>query len=320
MSRKLKTILAFLDRGVAILPLSPEANAPAVAGGVKAAVTDRKTLTRFYTKHSNFSYGLALGDGVFVVRVKGRPSKSRLHEIADEHGERLPTTTTLRIGRARYYLFAAKGMQIRSSKGLIGKGIDVLGTGEYVPGPESKLASGARCKFAEGRALGDVEIAKSPKWLSKMVAANSGTAVGQQPSDSSKTLGGEPDDSAGGAKHVEPPTSTTKRRLRIMSVAINDIWVAGDRRECNAERVNELAASMAAIGLKTPITVRKKAGKRKPVLVAGLHRLEAARSLGWQVIDAFLLRGGKREARLWAICREPPPRRADGYPTCRSGQ
>jgi hypothetical protein len=67
---------------------------------------------------------------------------------------------------------------------------------------------------------------------------------------------------------------------------------------------------MSAIGLKTPITVR--AIKRDVdrdgsdaipdlFLVVGAHRLEAARSLGWSEIDAFVLDGDQVEARLWEI-------------------
>jgi ParB family chromosome partitioning protein len=54
---------------------------------------------------------------------------------------------------------------------------------------------------------------------------------------------------------------------------------------------------MFKIGLNTPITVRK--GKTGPILVAGLHRLEAAKLLGWKKIAAVQLPGSKSDARLW---------------------
>src|SRR2546430_9775736 len=90
------------------------------------------------------------------------------------------------------------------------------------------------------------------------------------------------------------------KSARIEKIAVRDVLVLGKRRECNAERVKELAASMAAIGLRTPITIRRKASEDRPVLVAGLHRLKAATSLGWKVIDAIVMRD-KLAARLWAI-------------------
>jgi hypothetical protein len=90
------------------------------------------------------------------------------------------------------------------------------------------------------------------------------------------------------------------KSARIEKVAVKDLLVLGKRRECNAGRVKELAASIAAIGLRTPITIRRKAGEDRPILVAGLHRLKAATSLGWKVIDAMVMRD-KLAARLWAI-------------------
>jgi ParB-like chromosome segregation protein Spo0J len=90
------------------------------------------------------------------------------------------------------------------------------------------------------------------------------------------------------------------KSARIQKVAVEDVLVLDKQRECNAERVKELAASMTAIGLRTPITVRRKAGEDRPVLVAGLHRLKAATSLGWKVIDAMIM-SDTLAARLWAI-------------------
>lgn len=211
MSRKLKNILAFLDRGVPILPLTPEANAPGVAGGAQAAVTDPRTLTRFYTKNPKYGYGLALGDGVFVIRASDNRAKSRLHKLAGEHGQRLPKTATLRIDKERLYLFAAKTMQIRSSKGLIGNGIDVLGTGEYVPGPGSSLPTGGKSRFARGRALSEVEIATCPSWLAKLIGA---APADQTPVVGSATNAPPPTGRSGWDENlVRPPERNSSRYL-----------------------------------------------------------------------------------------------------------
>ena len=67
-------------------------------------------------------------------------------------------------------------------------------------------------------------------------------------------------------------SAKVSKSARIEKVAMKDLLVLGKRRACNAERVKELAASMAAIGLRTPITIRRKAGEDRPILVAGLHR------------------------------------------------
>lgn len=56
------------------------------------------------------------------------------------------------------------------------------------------------------------------------------------------------------------------------------------RRSLSSEKVRELASSMDEIGLLNPITVTE-----QRVLVAGLHRLEAARLLEWETIAATVV-------------------------------
>lgn len=95
-----------------------------------------------------------------------------------------------------------------------------------------------------------------------------------------------------------------------IKVPVQAVIIPDSRRECDPEAVSQLADSMSAIGLKTPITIRM---VKRDVdsdgsdaiadhfLVAGAHRLEAARSLGWSDIDAFVLEGDEVDARLWEI-------------------
>ena len=65
-----------------------------------------------------------------------------------------------------------------------------------------------------------------------------------------------------------------------MKMAIDEIIVRPGRREAAAHDVRELAESMKALGLLNPVTVSP-----NRVLIAGLHRLEAAKSLGWTEIE-----------------------------------
>jgi ParB-like chromosome segregation protein Spo0J len=83
----------------------------------------------------------------------------------------------------------------------------------------------------------------------------------------------------------------------------NDIIVGEHRRPLNPERVAELERSIAAIGLQTPITIRYATGylDDKPTLVAGAHRLQAVKNLGWSEIPAHVFEGDDREARMWEL-------------------
>ena len=56
---------------------------------------------------------------------------------------------------------------------------------------------------------------------------------------------------------------------------------------------------MKAIGLKTPITVRK--SEQGFSLTAGQHRLAAAKSLGWKTIDCLVTTENKVDRQLWRI-------------------
>lgn len=82
---------------------------------------------------------------------------------------------------------------------------------------------------------------------------------------------------------------------------VPDGVVTGQRlRGIDAAAVDALAKSMSEIGLRTPITVRLDQND-VPVLIAGAHRLEAAKRLGWDFIDAYIFEGDDRAARMWEI-------------------
>lgn len=65
-----------------------------------------------------------------------------------------------------------------------------------------------------------------------------------------------------------------------MRIKINEININPGRREASAESIEELARSISEIGLLNPITI-----DQEHTLIAGLHRLEAAKWLGWTEIE-----------------------------------
>ena len=65
-----------------------------------------------------------------------------------------------------------------------------------------------------------------------------------------------------------------------MKIAINEIKIGSERREASLKGINELARSISEVGLLNPITV-----DADHALIAGLHRLEAAKILGWTEIE-----------------------------------
>lgn len=89
----------------------------------------------------------------------------------------------------------------------------------------------------------------------------------------------------------------------------SDIEIGERHRAISDEAVERLAASMADIGLRHPITVRVvdemmvdgHLTSGVPVLVAGAHRLAAAKKLGWQQVDCIEVEDDGITAELWEL-------------------
>ena len=74
-------------------------------------------------------------------------------------------------------------------------------------------------------------------------------------------------------------TKTATRDVKISAILIHSRL-----RALRPELVGELAESMALSGLISPIVITHPNGQAMPVLVAGRHRLEAAKQLNWDTI------------------------------------
>ena len=68
-----------------------------------------------------------------------------------------------------------------------------------------------------------------------------------------------------------------------MKIAISEVKINSGRRETSLSGIDELARSISEVGLLNPITVDP-----SYTLIAGLHRLEAAKRLGWTEIECTI--------------------------------
>ena len=77
---------------------------------------------------------------------------------------------------------------------------------------------------------------------------------------------------------------------KIRNIALSSISISSRLRALRPDKVDEFAESMRDRRLINPITVRRldDGGHR---LIAGHHRLEAARKLGWEGIPAIIFKG-----------------------------
>lgn len=97
--------------------------------------------------------------------------------------------------------------------------------------------------------------------------------------------------------------------MKVISLHPDDIEFGERHRALSADAVDRLTASLAEIGLKQPITIRLvdemeidgKVVCGVPVLIAGAHRLAAAKKLGWTAIDCIEADDDPISAELWEI-------------------
>ena len=82
----------------------------------------------------------------------------------------------------------------------------------------------------------------------------------------------------------------------IRRIPIENILVSASRREIEHAKVHELAESIHEVGLLNPITVT-----RDMQLVAGGHRLEACKAIGWHDIACTFLEGDSLHVELAEI-------------------
>ena len=97
--------------------------------------------------------------------------------------------------------------------------------------------------------------------------------------------------------------------MQTLSVRVEDIEIGERHRALSSESCDRLASSMGDIGLRQPISIRivdmmvidGHEVEGVPVLVAGHHRLEAAKRLGWSHIDCVEVDNDAIKAEMWEI-------------------
>lgn len=81
----------------------------------------------------------------------------------------------------------------------------------------------------------------------------------------------------------------------------NDVTIPGRLRHMDEQRVLDMMESLTRMGQMTPIQLRIIGDGDDVILVAGRHRLEAARRLEWPYINMNFVHGTEDEFRLWEI-------------------
>ena len=86
--------------------------------------------------------------------------------------------------------------------------------------------------------------------------------------------------------------------MKVHHILVSDIEIRARLRPATPEYVDGLAGDMDKRGLRSPVEVSEGRDGQPYILVSGLHRLMAARQLGWETIPAFIVSGSNEELRL----------------------
>lgn len=89
--------------------------------------------------------------------------------------------------------------------------------------------------------------------------------------------------------------------MKTQPIPVHSIIVPDTHRKVNPKVVDDLVESIKRVGLLSPIVVQAFEGDAPDVLIAGLHRLEAAKRLDWGSIDGYCLYISDAEARMREI-------------------
>lgn len=78
--------------------------------------------------------------------------------------------------------------------------------------------------------------------------------------------------------------------METVRIPLEEIYVpAPKRRTLKNAKVKEMAEEILETGQKQPIQLRRDEAKKRYVLLDGLHRLEALRSLGEETVEALIV-------------------------------
>ena len=88
--------------------------------------------------------------------------------------------------------------------------------------------------------------------------------------------------------------------MNSIPMFVCDIEIGNRLRQIDQSAVNVIAESMSRIGLLQPISVYLPNDKAA-LLVTGAHRLAAAKKLGWEMIDVFVVRGDEIDREMKEI-------------------
>ena len=163
----LQNALKYISQGKAVFPVVPRGKTPLSMHGHKDASKNEAQVRKRWPAGLDANIGLVCSpkNNLCVLDIDPRNGGNKsLVCLVEKYGPFPETVEVLTGGGGRHYYFQYD--ERFGVEGEFSKGIDCKKNG-YVVAPPSIHPSGRAYVFVEGRALGDIPIAKAPEWLLK---------------------------------------------------------------------------------------------------------------------------------------------------------
>ena len=133
---------------------------PRTPHGVHDASRRSEQVREWWTRWPEANVAIVTGVLV-VIDVEGEQGHTALRQLQERLDQVLPTTPWVDTARGRHLYFVSLGVEIASSAGRLGPGLDVHGARGYVVAPPSRDAGGHVYRW---HGLRD-GITALPRWL-----------------------------------------------------------------------------------------------------------------------------------------------------------
>jgi hypothetical protein len=159
-----------------VFPCVPGSKRPLTEHGLLAAVNTPEQITALWARDPNANIGVALGPSrLAAVDVdRHRPDEDGFETLAAleaEHGKLPETVEALTAGGGRHVLLRQPpGVELR--KAVLGPGLELLATGQYVVVAPSALTNGATYMWELAHRPDEMELAEAPAWLVAFATAD----------------------------------------------------------------------------------------------------------------------------------------------------
>jgi Bifunctional DNA primase/polymerase, N-terminal len=288
-SARLAMALRYAENGLPVMPLhgmkdgectcgkkdcALPAMHPRPDGGIADATTDPETIRKYWTKWPKAKIAVATGapDVVAVAVYKQTPSPWSKFEC--DHGP--PNTVHFEDLHCCFYLFRAAPPE---GQVQVAEGVTVLGKGSYVVVPSNFETSRTELAFEKGQAVGEVQLADLPGWLTDLICLQGG--------------------------------STGYRLWPFDTLQVFFDWIivpAGP--PCDPEKVDLLAESFEITGIRRPLVVRQLEnsptgfrgwGAPRLELLSDPHQFEAMKKRGLDGSECVVMQCDETDGKLWQL-------------------